>query len=390
MTSALEGVRVLDFGRVLAAPYATMLLADLGAEVLKIESPQGDDTRHWGPPWRDGESTYFRAVNRNKVSVVLDLRDADDAARARDLVRTSDVLVENFRPGTMDRHGLGYDAARKLNPGIVYCSITGFGTKGGRQLPGYDLLIQATSGLMSITGEAAAPTKVGVALIDVVTGLHATIGILAALRHRSRTGEGQRVEANLLSSALSALTNQASAYVEGGITPTATGNDHPSIVPYGVFETSDGAMVLAVGNDRQFSSLMQILGRPDLAEDPRYATNAKRVENRQDLVKLLNRLLTTAPKAVWITKLSNAGVPAGQVNSIAEAFELAECLGLAPVLDLISGETRSRQVANPIGLSRTPPRYVSPPPAFMAGRRPTPPAGSCSSDCARPQVNGHH
>lgn len=381
MASALEGVRVLDFGRVLAAPYATMLLADLGADVLKIESPQGDDTRHWGPPWRDGESTYFRAVNRNKESLVLDLRDAGDSARARELVTTSDVLVENFRPGTMDRHGLGYDAARKLNPGIVYCSITGFGTKGGRELPGYDLLIQATSGLMSITGEPAAPTKVGVALIDVVTGLHATIGILAALRHRSRTGEGQRVETNLLSSALSALTNQASAYVEGGMTPTAAGNDHPSIVPYGVFEAGDGPMVLAVGNDRQFSSLMRTLGRPDVAEDSRYTTNAKRVENRQDLVKLINGLLATAPKAVWITELSKAGVPAGQVNSIAEAFELAEALELEPVIDLVSDGTKSQQVANPIGLSRTPPRYVSPPPALAAGQR----SASHSSEGAQPK-----
>lgn len=364
MVSALEGVRILDFGRVLAAPYATMLLADLGAEVLKIESPHGDDTRHWGPPWRDGESTYFRAVNRNKESLVLDLRDAGDSARARELVRASDVLVENFRPGTMDRHGLGYDAVRELNPGIVYCSITGFGSRGGRELPGYDLLIQATSGLMSITGRPEAPTKIGVALIDVVTGLHATIGILAALRHRDRTGEGQRVETNLLSSALSALTNQASAYVEGGVKPTATGNDHPSIVPYGVFRASDGAMVLAVGNDRQFTSLMDTLGRPDLAEDHRYATNANRVRNRQDLVKLINGLLATAPKSVWISKLSAVGVPAGQVNSIPEAFGLAEALGLEPIVELITGESTSRQVANPISLSRTPPRYVSPPPTL--------------------------
>ena len=273
---ALDGLVIADFGRVLAGPYATMILADLGAEVVKIERPGvGDDTRSWGPPWVGDESSYFLSVNRNKKSVTLDLREREDLESARELVRNADVVVQNFLPGTMDRLGLGYDAVREMNPRAVYCSISGFG--GNNSLPGYDLLIQAVGGLMSITGpDPKTPTKVGVAVVDVITGLHASVGILAALRHRDRTGEGQHVEVNLLSSLLSALANQSSGYVAAGVVPQAMGNRHPSIAPYEVFDTADRPLVLAVGNDRQFSSLTEVLGVSELAADARF-----RVQQRQ-------------------------------------------------------------------------------------------------------------
>jgi len=260
VSDALGGLLIADFGRVLAGPYATMLLADLGAEVVKVERREsGDDARSWGPPWVGEEATYFLSVNRNKESLALDLRAPDDLAVARDLVARADVVVENFLPGTMDRFGLGYDAVRAVNPGAVYCSITGFG--GANNLPGYDLLIQAVGGLMSITGpEPGVPTKVGVAVVDIITGLHATVGILAALRHRDRTGAGQRVDVNLLSSLLSALANQSLGYVAAGVVPAAVGNRHPSVVLYEIFQTADRALVLAVGNDRQFRSLTRVFG----------------------------------------------------------------------------------------------------------------------------------
>ena len=260
---ALAGIVVADFGRVLAAPYLTMLLADLGAEVVKIERPgSGDDTRAWGPPFADGQATYYLGVNRNKRSVALDLADEQGRRAARAIAARADVLVENFRPGTMERLGLGYDELRKLNPGLVYCSVTGFGTAGGAELPGYDLLVQAMGGLMSVTGEPEGRgTKAGVALVDVVTGLHAGMGVLSALRHRERTGEGQRVEVSLFASLLSALTNQASAYLAGGVVPQAMGNRHPSIAPYEVVDAEDRPLALAVGNDRQFASLSAELDR---------------------------------------------------------------------------------------------------------------------------------
>ncbi|WP_188190292.1 CaiB/BaiF CoA transferase family protein [Nonomuraea sp. SYSU D8015] len=357
----LSGLVVADFSRVLAGPYATMLLADLGADVVKVERPGvGDDTREWGPPYAPGgEATYFLGVNRNKRSIALDLR--ADAEVARALAARADVLVENFRPGTMDRLGLGYDALRELNPGLVYCSITGFGSGPGAALPGYDLIAQAVGGLMSVTGEPDGPgTKVGVALVDVITGLHAALGILAALRHRDSTGEGQRVEVSLLSSLLSALTNQASAYAAAGVVPRAMGNRHPSIVPYEVFETADRPLVIAAGNDRLFQALCGALGRPDLAEDARYATNAGRVAARADLVAELNAALRERPADEWFELLTAAGVPCGPINDLAAAFALATDLGLEPAVELGG----VGQVANPIRLSATPPAYRLPPPGL--------------------------
>ncbi|MFF2107045.1 CaiB/BaiF CoA transferase family protein [Rhodococcus koreensis] len=364
MTASLDGLLIADFGRVLAGPYATMLLADLGAEVVKIErAGVGDDTRQWGPPWVGDESTYFQSVNRNKRSFAWDLRDPVDLEQARELAARADVVVENFLPGTMDRLGLGYDAVREINPDVVYCSVTGFG--GQNNLPGYDLLIQAVGGLMSITGpEPGVPTKVGVAVVDVITGLHAAVGILAALRHRDRSGEGQRVEVNLLSSLLSALANQTSGYVGAGVVPRAMGNRHPSIAPYEVFETGDRPLVLAVGNNRQFASLVEVLGVPELADDERYATNTQRVAHREQLVRDITAALSAGSADEWFEKLTDEGVPCGPLNDIADAVALAERLGLNPVVEIDDPrrDRPVRQVANPIRLSATPASYRSAPP----------------------------
>jgi crotonobetainyl-CoA:carnitine CoA-transferase CaiB-like acyl-CoA transferase len=358
---ALDGVVIADFGRVLAAPYATMLLADLGADVIKIERPgSGDETRAWGPPFHDDTSTYFLGLNRNKRSVSLDLTDPDDAARAFELASTADVVVENFRPGTMERHGLGYDRLAQANPRLVYCSVTGFGREAGRDLPGYDLLVQAVGGLMSITGDPdGEPTKVGVAMVDVVTGMHAAVGILAALRHRDATGQGQRIDVSLLTSLLSALVNQSSAYVTGGVVPTAMGNRHPSIAPYELLPTADRPIAVAVGNDTQFAALAAAVGAPWLATDARYRTNSDRVAHRDGLAASLALQLAERGADDWVPRLSAAGVPAGPVNDIAQAFDLATRLGLSPVVD-VGGDIR--QVANPIGLSVTPAHYRRPPP----------------------------
>jgi crotonobetainyl-CoA:carnitine CoA-transferase CaiB-like acyl-CoA transferase len=364
MTGALAGVLVADFSRVLAGPYATMLLGDLGAEVVKVERPgAGDDTRQWGPPWRDSdrgrEATYFLGVNRNKRSVWLDLRDEGDRQAAAQLATRADVVVENFAPGTMQRFGLGYEQVSAHNPGVVYASITGFGSGPGAQLPGYDLLAQAVGGLMSITGPGPGePTKVGVALVDVICGLHATVGILAALQYRAETGVGQQVEVNLLSSLLSALTNQASAYVAGGVVPEILGNRHPSISPYEVFATADRPLVLAVGNDLQFRRLCEVLQVPELALDERFATNPARVAARDELVLRLSAALAQRSASEWFELLSAAGVPAGPINNLAAAVDLAEQLGLDPIVEVDSVPT----VANPIRLSTTPVTYRSGPP----------------------------
>ncbi|MFH9554197.1 CaiB/BaiF CoA transferase family protein [Streptomyces sp. NPDC017435] len=361
----LSGVLVADFGRVLAAPYATMLLADLGADVIKVEHPAtGDDTRAWGPPHAHGEATYYLSVNRNKRSLALDLRDERDRRRASELVRRADVLFENFRPGTMQRHGLGYDQVRPGNPGLLYCSITGFGAGPGAGLPGYDLLIQAVGGLMSVTGPAPGqPVKTGVALVDVLTGLHAAIGVLAALRHRDATGEGQHIEVNLLSTLLSSLVNQAAGYTLAGQVPGILGNRHPSIAPYEVYQAKDRPLVIAVGTDRQFTALCQGLGAPGLAVDPRFATNPDRVAHVDELAEKVGELLATRTAAEWFEHLTPLGVPCGPVNDLAQAFDLAERLGLAPRATIPDNDGSPMDlVANPISLSRTPPRCARRPP----------------------------
>ncbi|MFD5740768.1 CaiB/BaiF CoA transferase family protein [Streptomyces massasporeus] len=366
---ALNGLRIADFSRVLAGPYATMLLADLGADVVKVERPgAGDETRQWRPPADEhGTSTYFLGVNRNKRSVALDLSDEADRERARALVAESDVLVENFRPGTMERLGLGHDDLKARHPGLIYCSISGFGPGAGAAIPGYDLLVQAVGGLMSVTGNPEGePTKAGVALVDVITGLHATLGIMAALRHRDATGEGQRVEVNLLSSLLSAMVNQASAYAVAGVVPGRMGNAHPSIAPYETFPTADRPLALAVGNDGQFAALAGVLGLPDLADDPRFRTNPERVAHRAELGRVLAERLRTAGADHWTGVLSAAGVPAGPVNTMDEAFAFAERLGLPGIVTVpgTDGGAGSRQVACPITLSASPAHHRLPPPAL--------------------------
>jgi crotonobetainyl-CoA:carnitine CoA-transferase CaiB-like acyl-CoA transferase len=364
MTGPLAGVLVADFGRVLAAPYATMLFGDLGADVVKIEQPgRGDDTRAWGPPFAGDEAAYFLSVNRNKRSLAADLRDEADRARVVELVRRADVLVENFRPGTMARHGLGYEQVRELNPRLVYCSITGFGSGAGAALPGYDLLVQAVGGLMSVTGPGPGePVKAGVALVDVLTGLHAAVGVLAALRERHSSGQGQRVEVNLLSTLLSSMVNQSAGYTAAGFVPGVLGNRHPSIAPYEVFPAADGPLVIAVGNDRQFAALCQGLGVPYLPADPRFATNTDRVAHVDELFELLSVQLKPRTAAEWFDVLSPLGVPCGPVNDLAGAFAMAERLGLNPRVTVGDGADAVDLVADPIGLSRTPPAYRRRPP----------------------------
>ncbi|MET9760536.1 CoA transferase [Streptomyces sp. NPDC006372] len=362
---ALHGLRIADFSRVLAGPYATMLLADLGADVVKVERPgAGDETRQWRPPADEhGTSTYFLGVNRNKRSVALDLSAEADRERARALVAESDVLLENFRPGTMERLGLGYEDLKARHPGLVYCSISGFGTGDGAAIPGYDLLVQAVGGLMSVTGEPAGePMKAGVALVDVITGLHAALGIMAALRHRDTTGRGQRVEVNLLSSLLSAMVNQSSAYAVAGVVPRRMGNAHPSIAPYETFPTADRPLALAVGNDAQFVALTRVLDRPELADDVRFRTNPERVAHRAELREALGERLRTAGADHWSAALLAAGVPAGPVNSLDEAFAFADRLGLPGIVAVPGSE--ARQVASPFALSESPTGYLLPPPAL--------------------------
>ena len=364
----LGELRILDFSRILAGPFATMMLADLGADVIKVERRgSGDETRSWGPPFdAQGRATYFESVNRNKHSVALDLTDADDLGRARELAGSADVIVENFRPDVMDKLGLGYETLAAENPGLIFCSITGFGAGAGAELPGYDLLVQALGGLMSITGSPEGePQKVGVALVDVLAGLFASVGILAALRHRDRTGEGQRVEVDLLSSLLAGLVNQASAYTIADAVPGRMGNAHPSISPYELYPASDGDLVVAVGNERQFAALCEVLDAPELASDPRFAANSDRVANRAVLKEELVARLARAPASEWAQRLTAARVPAGVVNDVAGAFALAHSLGLDPIVEVPGADGGAVPLTrNPIRLSRTAPSYRSAPPAL--------------------------
>ena len=364
MVAPLDGLVVADFSRVLAGPLATSLLADLGADVVKVERPgQGDDTRHWGPPFLGGSSTYFASANRTKRSVELDLKDPADLALARELARRADVLVENHRAGAMARLGLGYDELAAANPRLVYCSITGFGSGAGADLPGYDFLVQAVGGLMSITGPAGGePTKAGVALVDVLTGKDAVIGILAALRDRDRTGRGQHVEVTLLTSLLGSLVNQASAYLATGESPRPMGNQHPSIAPYETLHCKDGLIAVACGNDGQFRRLAETIGRPELADDPDFATNPARVDHRPALVAALEHALADDTAASWSTRLAAAGVPAGVVGDIGSAIALADRLGLDPTVDLGAGTPA--QVRHPIDYSRSTIRPPQAPPAL--------------------------
>jgi crotonobetainyl-CoA:carnitine CoA-transferase CaiB-like acyl-CoA transferase len=357
----LSGLLVADFSRILAGPYSSMLLADLGAEVVKVESPGGDDTRTWMPPVRDGEATYYLSINRNKRSIALDLKDEHDAALARELASRADIVMENFRVGGLARFGLDYDAVAATNPGVIYASITGFGTGGGAALPGYDLIVQAIAGLMSLTGSPDGPPyRAGISVFDVMAGLHATIGVLAALHSRQSTGRGQHVEVNLLSSALSGLVNHSGSVVSAGATPTRMGNAHPSLFPYDLMPTADGELIITAGNDRQFRKLCEVLGLPELADDPRFVLNKDRTANRDELRPLLVERLMTRGKDEWFREIIGAGVPCGPINTVNQGVAFAEELGLEPVVEV--GGVPS--IRNPITFSETPAGYRLPPPGL--------------------------
>ncbi|HYH32607.1 MAG TPA: CoA transferase [Pseudonocardia sp.] len=364
-TGPLSGVLVADFSRILAGPYATMLLADLGATVIKVEGPgSGDDTRTWMPPISDdGTATYYLSINRNKRSIVLDLADPADLDVAQRLAARADVLIENFKPGGLARFGLDHGSVSAANPRVVHCSISGFGTAGGAALPGYDLLVQATSGLMSLTGDAEGPPyRAGVAVFDVITGLHAALAIVSALHHRERTGEGQKVETNLLSAALSGLVNQTSAVLAGGVVPGRLGNAHLSLFPYEPLPTGDGELIVIAANDHQFRRLATAIGAPELLEDPRFCSMAERTAHRDALRPLLLARLATKTAQEWFDILAPAGVPCGPINTIDDGLALAQRLGLDPVVE--PGGVPS--VRHPVTYSATPPSYRRPPPALNA------------------------
>jgi crotonobetainyl-CoA:carnitine CoA-transferase CaiB-like acyl-CoA transferase len=321
----LAGIRVVDLSRVLAGPYATMTLADFGADVVKVEHPKGgDETRSWGPPFAGGESAYFLSVNRGKRSVAIDLKDPEGRDLALELCARADVVIENFRSGGTARLGLDYPAVRARRPDVVYCTITGFGPREPRTRPGYDFTVQAESGLMSITGEPdAEPMKVGVAVVDVLTGLNAAVAVLAALHRRSQTGEGELIEISLLDSALAALVNVAGGALVTGAEAKRYGNAHPSIVPYQPFRTADGSLAVAAANDGLYRKLCAALGRPDLADDERYATNEARVRNRDSLVAELEAVFAERKTDEWLRVLLDAEVPAGEIRGVRAAIETA-------------------------------------------------------------------
>ena len=360
----LTGLRVLDLSRVLAGPYCTMMLADLGADVIKIEQPEsGDETRGWGPPFAGEDAAYFHAVNRSKRSVALDLKDEADRKTALTLAKRSDVVVQNFRPGAIDRLGLGYRHLRAVRPELVYCSLTGFGSDrepGDR--PGYDFIGQAESGLMHITGHEK-PTKVGVAVVDVLAGMNAAVAILAALRRRDKTGEGEHIEISLLDTGLAALINVAQSALITGEEAQRYGNAHPHIVPYQTFEASDGWIAVAAANDGLYRRLCSAIGLPDLAGDARFASNQGRVIHREELVAALAARFRERSTREWITVLEAAGVPAGKVRGVLEAFAAAEAAG-RPATVAVSHPLADelRLVASPIRLTEAALRDPSPPP----------------------------
>lgn len=381
MSGALSHLRVLDLSRILAGPWCGQLLADLGAEVIKVERPvTGDDTRGWGPPFlrvgegqETGDAAYYLCANRNKKSITIDFTRPEGQELLRELAARSDIVIENFKVGDLKKYGLDYESLKAVNPGIIYCSVTGFGQDGPYALrPGYDFLIQAMGGLMSITGRKAGepgsgPQKVGVALTDILTGLYGSVGILAAVANRERTGIGQHIDMALLDVQVACLANQAMNYLVGGTPPVALGNSHPNIVPYQDFPTQDGHMIIAVGNDGQFSRLCHVLGASSLAIDPRFATNRVRVENRAPLVAALNELTVRRPTAEWVGLLETAGVPCGPINSIDAVFEDPQVVarGLKIELPHPTAETVPG-VANPIRMSETPVQYRSAPPELGA------------------------
>ncbi|NLS09581.1 CoA transferase [Nesterenkonia sp. MY13] len=371
LSGPLAGVVVLDLSRVLAGPYATMLLSDLGATVIKVESPQGDETRTWRPPERDGESTYFQSVNRNKQSIALDLGDEQDRETLEALLVRADVLVENFKPGGLARFGLDYPTLSEKYPGLIYASLSGFGHEGpGAKLPGYDVLAQGASGLMHVTGSPdGEPTKAGVAVVDVISGLHLYGAVLAALYERASSGKGQHLTANLMLSMLSGLVNQTSAAANTGNSPRRMGNEHPSLFPYGPFRTADGEIIIACGNNGQFARLCTALGCPEAAEDSRWQTMAGRNEHRDPLRDLLEEKLGQQSSEHWSAALREVGVPSAPINDVVGGLDFARQLGMEPTVELTREDgTSAASVAHPVKWSRSEVSYRSAPPRLDENR----------------------
>jgi formyl-CoA transferase len=361
----LYGIRVLDLSRVLAGPYCTMVLGDLGADVIKVESPEGDETRGWGPPFTKGESAYYLCVNRNKRSIVVDFKTEQGCGTIHELIKRSDVLVENFRPGTLARFALDYDAASAINPNLIYCSITGFGHTGPlRDKPGYDFMIQAMGGLMSITGEPdGEPMKVGVAVADLFAGQNAVIAILAALQARTQTGKGQHLDISLFDSQVAMLANVASNYLISGSLPKRYGNAHANIVPYQSFEASDTWFVVALGNDRQFETLCEILGHRELINNSRFHLNAERVKYRDELTSILKPIFLTKTSNEWISMLEAAGIPCGPIHKLDKVFSMPQVEARGMSIQMEHPEIEDlRLVGSPLKFSETPVEYRRPPP----------------------------
>ena len=381
MAGPLNGIRVLDLTRVLAGPWCTQLLGDLGAEVIKIEHPEiGDDTRKWGPPWlkdkqgcETGEAAYFCSANRNKSSVTLNLKTESGIEILKELVAQSDIFIENFKVGGLAKMGLDYESLVQINPQLIYLSITGFGQTGPMaNQPGYDYLIQGYGGLMSITGQqdgepGGGPQRVGVPIVDINAGLYATIGILSALHHRDRTGQGQYIDLALLDTQVGWLANQAMNYLIGGKVPVRTGNGHPNLVPYQPFKTRNGDIIIAVGNDRQFGKLCNEIGLAELAVDSRFIDNAKRIENRQSLIDLIGAKILKHPNEHWLGKLPDAGVPCSVINNIEEVFNDPQVNSRNMKIELphpVAGKIPG--VANPLKFSLTEVEYKKAPPVHGA------------------------
>jgi crotonobetainyl-CoA:carnitine CoA-transferase CaiB-like acyl-CoA transferase len=364
----LAGIRVVDLSRVLAGPLATMTLGDLGADVVKVERPgEGDDTRHWGPPFAGADAAYFLSLNRNKRSVTIDLKSPEGAGTVRRLVDGADVLIENFRPGLMASLGLNMDDLREINPRLITCSLSAFGEGGPEAAtrPGYDIIVQALSGLMSITGERdGEPTKAGVALLDVITGLYATIGILAALQERERTHRGRHVSVSLFDASVAAMVNQAANFLVGGVVPRAMGSQHPNIVPYQVFHASDRPFILAGGNDRLFRRTCEVIGHAEWADDPAFATNESRVANREDLVARLGEAFAKRDAATWLAALEAASVPCAPIRSMDEVFKSMEGAATIETVEDPARSSTLRLVRDPLRFDGEPLPTRLPPPTL--------------------------
>lgn len=361
----LHGIRVLDLSRVLAGPYCTMVLSDLGADVIKVESPEGDETRGWGPPFIAGESAYYLCVNRNKRSIVVDFKTEEGHKILHELIKRTDVLVENFRPGTLRRFALDFESASAINPKLIYCSISGFGQTGPlRDKPGYDFMIQAMGGLMSITGEPdGEPMKVGVAVADLFAGQNASIAILAALQARAQTGKGQHLDISLFDSQVAMLANVASNYLVSGNLPKRYGNAHANIVPYQSFQASDAWFVVAVGNDKQFEKLCSVIGESQLVKDARFGLNSERVKNRDLLIEIVKPIFLQRTAGEWLAALENAGIPCGPINTLDKVFSMPQVEARDLLIHMEHSKIGSlRLVGSPLKFSDTPVEYKLPPP----------------------------